>query len=121
MARTGAIQFIIAIYGGYYGAGAGIMMLAVLALLGMKNIHSMNAFKTFLNVAFNSAAVVMFIIKGIIYWPQAWCMMAGAIVGGYGGAWLARRMPPGYIRWFVIVTGVVTTVYFFWRAWKVPG
>ena len=115
--RSGIIQFVIAIYGGYYGAGAGIMMLAVLALLGMTNIHAMNGFKALLSGAFNGAAVIMFILKGIVHWPQAWCMMAGAILGGYGGAELARRMPPAYIRWFVIVTGAATTLYFFWRAY----
>ena len=114
--KTGAIQFFIAVYGGYYGAGAGIMMLAVLALLGMKNIHEMNAFKTLLSGSFNGAAVVTFILQGIIHWPAALWMMGGAIVGGYGGAWLARRMPPARIRAFVIFTGVVTTIYFFWRA-----
>ena len=114
--KTGTIQFFIAIYGGYYGAGAGIMMLAVLALLGMKNIHAMNAFKTLLSGSFNGAAVVTFILQGIVHWPEALCMMAGAIAGGYGGAWLARRTPPAWIRGFVIFTGIVTTGYFFWRA-----
>ena len=117
--QIGIIQFVLAIYGGYYGAGAGIMMLAVLALLGMKNIHAMNAFKTLLTAAFNGAAVVTFVLRGIIHWPEALWMMAGGLVGGYGGAWLARRLPPGWIRNFVIVTGVLTTVYFFWRAYPV--
>ena len=115
LARTGVIQFFIAIYGGYYGAGAGIMMLAVLALLGMKNIHAMNAFKTLLSVAFNGAAVVLFIVQRKVLWPEAWLMMAGAVVGGYGGGWLAQRLPPTWVRRFVIVAGMVTTVYFFWR------
>ena len=113
--KTGTIQFFIAIYGGYYGAGAGIMMLAVLALLGMKNIHAMNAFKTLLSGSFNGAAVVTFILQGIVHWPEALWMMGGAVAGGYGGAWLARRTPPAWIRAFVIFTGVVTTAYFFWR------
>ena len=113
--KTGLIQFVIAIYGGYYGAGAGIMMLAVLQLLGMQNIHAMNALKTLLSVAFNGAAVVMFIAKDRVLWPEALLMMGGAIVGGFGGAWLAQRMPGIWVRWFVIVTGIVTTVYFFAR------
>ena len=114
--KTGTIQFFIAIYGGYYGAGAGIMMLAVLALLGLKNIHAMNAFKTLLSGAFNGAAVVTFILQGIVHWPEALWMMGGAVAGGYGGAWLARRLPPAFIRGLVIVVGVATTIYFFWRA-----
>ncbi len=114
--KTGTIQFFIAIYGGYYGAGAGIMMLAVLALLGLKNIHAMNAFKTLLAGTFNGAAVVMFILQGIVRWPEALWMMGGAVVGGYGGASLARRLPPAFIRGLVIFVGVATTIYFFWRA-----
>ncbi len=116
LVKTALLQFVIAIYGGYYGAGAGIMMLAVLSLLGMNNIHSMNAFKTLLSVAFNGAAVILFILRGFVLWPEALVMMAGAVVGGYGGAWLARRLPAAFVRGFVIVTGVLTTVYFFWRA-----
>ena len=114
--KTGTLQFVIAVYGGYYGAGAGILLLAMLSLLGMKNIHAMNAFKTLLTAAFNGAAVVTFILQGIVHWPAALWMMAGGLVGGYGGAALARRTPPAAIRSFVIVTGVVTTGYFFWRA-----
>ena len=113
---TGTLQFVVAVYGGYYGAGAGIMMLAILALLGMKNIHAMNAFKTLLNAAFNATAILVFILQGIVHWPEALWMMAGGIMGGYGGAWLARRTPPALIRALVIFTGVVTTGYFFWRA-----
>ena len=115
LVKTGLIQFVIAIYGGYYGAGAGIMMLAVLQLLGMQNIHAMNALKALLSVAFNGAAVVLFIAQGRALWPEALLMMGGAIIGGFGGAWLAQRMPGVWVRWFVIVTGIVTTVYFFWR------
>ena len=81
----------------------------------MTNIHAMNAFKTLLSVAFNGAAVVMFIARGFVLWPEALTMMAGAVVGGYGGAWLARRLPATFVRGFVIVTGVLTTIYFFWR------
>ncbi len=116
LVKTSLLQFVIAVYGGYYGAGAGIMMLAVLSLLNMTNIHAMNAFKTLLSVAFNGAAVLLFIVKGFVLWPEALTMMAGAVVGGYGGAWLARRLPAVFVRGFVIVTGVLTTVYFFWRA-----
>lgn len=117
LAKAAAIQFVISIYGGYYGAGVGIMMLAVLTVLGMKNIHAMNALKTLLSAVLNGAAVVVFIHQGIIHWPEALCMMAGGIAGGYGGASLARRLPPAWIRSFVIVAGVVTTGYFFWRAY----
>ncbi len=115
LVKTGVIQFVVSIYGGYYGAGAGIMMLSVLALLGMTNIHAMNAFKTLLSAAFNASAVVMFICYQRVQWPAALLMMAGAVVGGFGGAWLAQRLPAAWVRGFVIVMGVVTTVYFFSR------
>ena len=118
LGQTCLVQFVLAVYGGYYGAGAGIMMLAVLALRGMKNIHAMNALKTLLAASFNTAAVVLFVVRGIIHWPAALCMMAGAVGGGYGGASLARRLRPGWIRNFVLVVGVVTTGYFFWRAYR---
>ena len=116
LVKLGVILFFIAIYGGYYGAGAGIVVLAVLSLLGMQNIHAMNALKTLANMAFNASAVVMFVLKGAVVWPAALCMMAGGLAGGYGGAWLARRLPPAWVRGFVIVTGVATTLYFFDRA-----
>ena len=115
LVKTGLIQFVISIYGGYYGAGAGTMMLAVLQLLGMRNIHAMNALKTLLNAAFNGAAIVMFVALRRVVWPAALLMMGGAIVGGFGGAWVAQRMSAAYVRWFVIVTGAATTVYFFER------
>ena len=115
LVKTGLIQFVIAIYGGYYGAGAGIMMLAVLQLLGMQHIHAMNALKALLSVAFNGAAVVLFIAQDRVLWPEALLMMGGAVVGGFGGAWLAQRLPGVWVRWFVIFTGVVTTIYFFAR------
>ena len=114
--KMGVILFFIAIYGGYYGAGCGIVVLAVLALLGMKDINAMNGLKALANVSFNASAVVMFALGGAVNWPAAWWMMAGGLAGGYGGAWLARRLPPRAVRAFVIATGVVTTIYFFYRA-----
>ena len=114
--KTSILLFFIAIYGGYYGAGAGIVLLAVLSLLGMKNIHVMNGFKTMANLSFNASAVAMFTLAGAVHWPAALWMMMGGVSGGYGGAWLARRLPPGWVRGFVIVTGIATTGYFFYRA-----
>ena len=117
LVQTCLVQLAVAIYGGYYGAGAGIMMLAVLAMQGMKDIHAMNALKTLLAASFNSAAVAYFAWRGVVHWPAAFCMMAGAIGGGYGGAWLARQLPPARVRQFVLIVGILTTGYFFWRAY----
>ena len=115
LVTTSVLQFVIAVYGGYYGAGAGIMLLALLSVMGMTNIHAMNAFKTLLSAACNGAAVVVFVARGSVHWPEALTMMAGGLVGGYGGAWLAQRLPTRWVRGGVIFAGVLTTIYFFWR------
>jgi hypothetical protein len=110
-----AIQFAIAVYGGYFGGGIGIMMLAALSLSGMTNIHEMNAFKTLLGSVINGVAVVAFIVAGVAHWPQGLTMMAGAVLGGYFGAHWAQRVDPKLVRALVIVTGAAMTVYFFLR------
>ncbi len=112
----GAVQFAIAVYGGYFGGGIGIMMLAALSLSGMTDIHEMNAFKTLLGSIINGIAVVTFIVAGVVYWPQGLTMMAGAIAGGYAGAHYAQRVEPRYVRILVILTGAAMTAYFFARA-----
>lgn len=111
-------QLIIAIYGGYFGGGIGILMLSTLALMGMQDIHSMNAVKTLLAACINGAGFVTFIIVSFIkpdtiVWPQALIMVVGAIIGGYGGAYYARKIDPKWIRLFVIVVGLLLTLYFF--------
>ncbi len=107
------VQFVIAIYGGYFGGGIGILMLAALAFMGMENINKMNAVKAVLTSAINGAGVVTFVIAGRVLWLQALVMIVGAIIGGYGGAYYARKIEPRWVRLFVIVTGVVLTIYFF--------
>ena len=107
------VQFIIAIYGGYFGGGIGILMLAALAFVGMDDINKMNAVKALLTSAINGAGVVTFIINGRVLWLQALVMIVGAILGGYGGAYYARKIEQRWVRLFVIVTGVVLTIYFF--------
>lgn len=109
-------QFIISIYGGYFGGGIGILMLATLAMMGLENIHEMNALKTLLASCINGGAVVTFIIKGAIVWPQAILMIFGAILGGYGGAYYARKINPSWVRLFVIAVGIALTIYFFLRS-----
>jgi hypothetical protein len=110
------VQFVIAVYGGYYGGGMGMMMLAGLALAGMENIHEMNALKNVLSTLINGVAVVTFASAGVVVWPAAGVMAVGAIAGGYLAARYARRLDPKYVRWFVIASGAVLTVYFFLRA-----
>ena len=106
-------QLIIALYGGYFGGGIGILMLATLALMGLENIHWMNAIKTVLAVCINGVAVITFVAAHAIYWPEALIMIVGSIIGGYGGAYYARKIDQKWIRLFVIVVGLAMTVYFF--------
>ncbi len=108
-------QLIIAIYGGYFGGGIGILMLATLAMMGMENIHAMNGVKTLLTSCINGVAVVTFIIAGAVVWPQAIVMIIGAILGGYGGAYYARKIDQKWIRLFVMIVGFSMTLYFFIR------
>ncbi|MEI6730634.1 MAG: sulfite exporter TauE/SafE family protein, partial [Pseudomonadota bacterium] len=109
------LQLCIAIYGGYFGAGAGIVMLAMLALTGMDDIHEMNAIKTILGVSINAVAVTIFILAGIIAWQPALTMMGGAIAGGYFGAIYAKKLPQKVVRGFVIFSASAMTIYFFIR------
>lgn len=115
LAGIAALQLVIAIYGGFFGGGIGILMLATLGVMGMENIHEMNALKTLLASCINGIAVITFIVANAVVWPQAVVMLLGAIIGGYGGATLARRIEPWLVRRFVIVVGLVMTVYFFAR------
>ncbi len=113
MAGTAAVQFAVAFYGGFFGGGIGIMMLALLAALGMTNIHAMNALKTVLQACINGVAVLAFVIAGAVAWPQALLMIAGAVAGGYGGATVAQRIDPKRVRLAVIVIGFALSIYFF--------
>lgn len=107
------LQFTIAVYGGYFGAGIGILMLALLGLLGMKDIHEMNGLKTVLATSINGVAVAIFLFSGQVVWTYALFMALGAVLGGYLGPHLARRTDKKYVRRFVIGYGGFMTVWFF--------
>jgi hypothetical protein len=106
-------QLAIAIYGGFFGAGLGILMLATLSFLGIKSIHTMNAFKTFLGSCINGIAIIPFIFAGVIAWHQTILMAVGGSLGGYFSAYYARKVEPHLIRRFVIVIAFSMTAYFF--------
>ncbi len=106
-------QFVIAIYGGYFGGGIGILMLATLALMGMDDINEMNGVKTLLTVCINGSAMVTFIVRGAVFWPQAILMIVGTVIGGYGGAYYARKIEQKLVRLFVMIVGFALTIYFF--------
>lgn len=99
-------QFLVAIYGGYFGAGIGIMMLAVLGVLGLKDIHQMNGLKNIFGSLMNGGAAVYFAFAGLINWRAALLMSVGSIVGGYGAAGLARKLGQKLVRRIVILIGL---------------
>jgi len=108
-------QYVVAIYGGYFGGAVGIIMLALFSLLGIGNIRSMNALKTLLGGSMNAVAVVCFVIAGKVWWTQTAVMLLGSVAGGYLGARYARKVPSVVLRGVVIAIGVVMTVVFFRR------
>jgi uncharacterized membrane protein YfcA len=110
-----AFQFFVAIYGGYFGAGIGILMLAALGLLGLTDIHQMNGLKNFFAVCINMIAAAYFIASGRVEWSYALVMMVGAIAGGYGGAGLARKLGRQFVRRAVIVIGLAMAVSLLFR------
>jgi len=112
-------QFGVATYGGYFGAGAGILILAALGTLGMRDVHRMNGVKTVLGLLLNAVAVLVFVVaaESIVAWPQALLMMAAALLGGFAGAKMAKRVPKGAVRGFVVVCGLAVAGVEFWRAY----
>jgi hypothetical protein len=110
-------ELVVAVYGGYFGGGIGILNLAMLAALGMTDIHAMNALKVVLGGIINGIAVITFIVAGAVVWKQGSVMIGGALVGGYFGAKYAQKLPAAWIRGFVIAVGTGMSGYFFWKAY----
>jgi uncharacterized membrane protein YfcA len=108
-------QLGIGLYGGYFGAGIGILMLAVLGFLGLSDIHAANGIKNFFGLCINGVAAGWFILRGAVDWPAALWMIAAAMVGGYAGARLARRMGRARARLAVVVVGLLVTAILLWR------
>jgi uncharacterized membrane protein YfcA len=103
-------QFLVAVYGGYFGAGIGILMLAVLGIMGLSDIHQMNGLKNIFGSVINGVAAIYFVFAGLIDWPGAALMAAGSIVGGYGAAGIARKIGQKAVRRIVIVIGFAMTI-----------
>lgn len=108
-------QLAVAIYGGYFGAGIGILMLAALSIIGLTEMHQMNALKVLLGGAINGVAVVYFVANRMVFWPDVLLMAVGAIAGGWGGAGFARRLGGAAVRRIVIVIGFLLALSFFIR------
>jgi len=103
-------QFLVAIYGGYFGAGIGILTLAVLGIMGLSDIHQMNGLKNIFGSMINGVAAVYFVFAGMIDWPSAVLMAAGSIIGGYGAAGIARKIEQKAVRRIVIVVGFAMAI-----------
>jgi uncharacterized membrane protein YfcA len=106
-------QFGVGVYGGYFGAGIGILMLTSLALMGVGDIHRMNSLKSLLNGCINGVSVLVFIYDDKVEWKYAVPMAVAAIIGGYLGARLALRFKPRYVRWIVIAIGFGLAIFYF--------
>lgn len=110
-----AAQFLVAIYGGYFGAGMGIMMLAILTFSALPTMNAMNGVKNLLSIMINGIAVVPFFIAGVINWPIALVMAVFSMAGGYFGARFFRRVPSHITRIIVLGIGAGMSTYFFVR------
>jgi uncharacterized membrane protein YfcA len=110
-----AFQFGVAVYGGYFGAGIGILMLASLGLIGLTDIHQMNGLKTVLGSLINLVAALWFIGAGIVDWPRAGVMTVGAVVGYLVGSHYSQRIPQVRVRQLVTAIGLVIAAVAFWK------
>ncbi|MDP9190517.1 MAG: sulfite exporter TauE/SafE family protein [Acidobacteriota bacterium] len=103
-------QFLVGLYGGYFGAGMGILMLAALGLIGLSDIHQMNGLKNVLAVGINGIAAIYFTLSGAVIWRDALILTIGTVAGGLLGARIARRLGRKFVRGFVVAIGVIMTV-----------
>lgn len=117
IAATSVLEFVVAIYGGYFGAGIGFILLGMLAALGMRDINAMGALRTLLAAAINASAVVTFIAAKAVLWPHFAVMVIGSLAGGWFGAHYAQRADPQKVRAFVIGIGLIMSAYFFVTTW----
>ena len=111
------VQFFSSMYGGYFGAGNGIWMLAAMGLLGLHDIHRANGIKNFLGICINGVAVFSFSIAHMVLWPRALLMAVAATIGGYVGARTAQKVGRKFIRRVVVAIGFTITVVMIWRMW----
>jgi uncharacterized membrane protein YfcA len=103
-------QLLVGLYGGYFGAGMGILMLAALGLIGLSDIHQMNGLKNVLAVGINGIAAVYFALSDAVIWRDVAVLTAGTVIGAFLGARLAQRLGRRFVRRFVVGVGIVMTV-----------
>lgn len=111
------VQLFVAMYGGYFSAGLGLMMLGSFSMMGLRDIHKMNALKTPLGAIINLVSFVFLAIDGMVIWPLAVLMSAGGIVGGYAGARLAMRVNPRPVHIVAVAIGLLVSVWFFVKSY----
>ena len=114
-------QLFVAVYGGYFGAGIGILMLASLGFLGLRHIHEMNTLKTILGSLINLVAAAWFVLAGLIHWPKAAVMTAGAVVGYFLGSHFSQRIPQQRVRQLISLIGLVLSAVTFYKEFLRPG
>ena len=112
-----AVQFLLGVYGGYFGGAVGLMMMAAWSLLDGADVKALNPPRTLLVSAANTVAVLCFILAGAVAWPAVLLVGLAAVVGGYGGARLGRRLPAAVVRIATLILAVVMTAVFFARAY----
>jgi uncharacterized protein len=111
-------QFFSSMYGGYFGAGNGILMLAAMGLLGLHDINRANGIKNFLGICINSIAVVSFAFSHLVVWSDALIMAGAALLGGYFGAHIAVRVEQSIVRRAIVLIGFLITFVMLWRLWR---
>jgi len=121
LATMVVLQFFISVYGGYFGAGIGILMLSGFGLIGLSNMHQMNGMKSTLAAMINGVAVVVFVCEGNVVWRYALAMMVTSVVGGFLGAHYSRRIPGHYVRWFVVAVGYLLAAWYFTTTYIGPS
>jgi uncharacterized membrane protein YfcA len=104
---------VVCIYGGFFNAGLGIIILSYLALAGYSNINTMNGLKLLVSTTVSLIAIVLFVYEGAVVWYEGTIVLLGTLAGGYAAAHISRRLPQKYVRAFVILTGGGITLYFF--------
>jgi len=118
VAGASFFELLVAVYGGYFGGGIGIMNLAMLSALGMTDIHAMNKLKVILGGVINGVAAATFIVTRAVVWPQAIVMSVGSVIGGLSSAHFAQKLPQAWVKSFVILVGTAMTIYFFIRGYR---
>jgi uncharacterized membrane protein YfcA len=115
-----AFQFAVAVYGGYFGAGIGILMLASLGFIGLRDIHEMNTVKTILASVINLVATIWFLRTNLIHWPKAGVMTIGALAGYYAGAHYSQRIPQKRVRQIITTVGFILSAVTFYQQFLRP-